>query len=89
VNREMSSVPQDWADSGGCPAGGFTPDGGSVYAANEQNASVSVISTSTGKITATIPTGEAPYAAPSATRRPPPGWPGHEQNKPPAFAWAN
>ena len=23
VNREMSSVPQDWADSGGCPAGGF------------------------------------------------------------------
>jgi hypothetical protein len=24
-----------------------------------------------------------------STRRPPPGWPGHERNKPPAFAWAN
>ncbi len=23
MTREMSSVPQDWADSGGCPAGGF------------------------------------------------------------------
>ena len=23
MNREMSSVPQDWADSGGCPAAGF------------------------------------------------------------------
>ena len=39
MTRGMSSVPQDWADSGGCP----------------------VISTSTGTITATIPTGRAPY----------------------------
>ena len=38
-----------------------TPDGGSVYTANEETASVSVISTSTGTITATIPTGQAPY----------------------------
>ena len=28
-------------------------------------------------------------AAPSATRRPPPGWPSDEENKPPSFAWAN
>src|SRR5260370_408766 len=49
------------------PAGNYpvavavTPDGGSVYVANEENASVSVISARTGKITATIPTGEGPF----------------------------
>jgi YVTN family beta-propeller protein len=32
-----------------------TPDGGSVYVANEAAASVTVVATGTGKITATVP----------------------------------
>ncbi|MFJ9034361.1 Dyp-type peroxidase domain-containing protein [Streptomyces sp. NPDC102274] len=38
-----------------------TPDGGSVYVANEVTARVSVISTRTGKITATVPVGQGVF----------------------------
>jgi YVTN family beta-propeller protein len=38
-----------------------TPDGGSVYVANEAAASVTVVATGTGKITATVPVGEGVF----------------------------
>ncbi len=38
-----------------------TPDGRSAYLANEVTASVSVVATRTGRITATVPVGDGPF----------------------------
>ena len=41
----------------------ITPDGGRVYVANEQSASVSVLTTPFNQVIATIPVGSRPWGA--------------------------